>query len=681
MESSQLQNLPYLTDFGLQRDPFSLAIEDDFFFNDSAHAQNLDLLQHALLSNELFMLVTGQFGIGKTILIRRLLSRIDDNYQVCFIHANPMHHVDQLKQQIYKGLGTDSSSESISGFDQLTLYLDNIKRSGKTSLLIIDDAHELSIESMQLIMSLNEITSNNTPLLSIILFAEPDVKRLLEMADPQKAQRLLTQNLELQALSEKDTANYLHLRMKVAGFNEDNLTRTPFTPSVIETIYKNSKGIPFEINRQASKILIRMSGNEQDVIAPAPTKKGRLTAASTLVIILVLAILVAVIAVQDTINSFFESVSSTSTNDNSVSIPENKIQREKIVSLIEPKTEITAESKPDTTTITRVPIVPEKVAESTDPQSIITMRNKKQDSDIISLPERDETDQNRNMIDLLKDNQSDMTPPSVNADQEVIKKQDIATKPAEETTPEETTDEKIIEKSILIEKEVSPVVTTSQTPEENIDVIKKDWLFEQKPQHYTVQILGAKQKSTIDKFLSQNTFNTPPTIYTTTKSGNEWHMVFTGTYPDKNSAQQFVKTLPEKLQQSRPWIRTISDIQLEVMRDNSKATESVISVAKQPLHTDSWFLEQNPWHYTIQLLGSANRSSLNSFVNRHHLQGKASYFKTRRNDKDWYVLVYGVYPSEQTARQALAELPAALKSTSPWPRILGSVHTAIIEAQ
>ena len=191
MQAAQPQDLPYLIDFGLQRDPFSLAIEDDFFFNDSVHSQNLDLLQHALLSSELFMLVTGRFGIGKSTLIRKLLSRIDDNYQVCFIHANPMYHVDQLKQQIYQGLGTDASTESISGYDQLTKHLDNLKREGKTSLLIIDDAHELSIESMQLIMQLNDLITDDTHLLRIILFAEPDIKRLLETADPQKSQRLI----------------------------------------------------------------------------------------------------------------------------------------------------------------------------------------------------------------------------------------------------------------------------------------------------------------------------------------------------------------------------------------------------------------------------------------------------------------------------------------------------------
>ncbi len=663
MEASRLQDLPYLTDFGLERDPFSLAIEDDFFFNDSAHAQNLDLLQHALLSSELFMLVTGRFGIGKTILIRRLLSRIDDNYKVCFIHANPMHHVDQLKQQIYKSLGADVLTESLSGFDQLIQLLDNIKRSGQTPLLIIDDAHELSIESMQLIMQLNELVADDVHLLSIIMFAEPDINRLLETADPQKSQRLITQKLELQPLSEKDTANYLHYRMKVAGFDEDNLTRTPFTSSTIEAIYKNSKGIPFEINRQASKTLIRMGSNAPDNLVPAPTRKGRFTAASKLFLVIVVAIMIAALVIQDTINSFFEPENELSASNNTPSVDKNKIKREKIVSLIEPKTDI------------KIPVVP--TGNQNNNQNIIALGNKKQDSEIISLPDENKVDQDKNMIALLKDE----------------KLEQALFKPVEKKVPDEIKEkfpleqekidnEKIVDKSILVEKENSPIVTTSQEAEENNVPVKEDWLFEQTPWHYTIQILGAKQKSTVDKFIKQNRFSITPVIYTTKKRGQDWHMVLTGTYRDKKNAQQFIKTLPAKVQKSKPWIRMVSDIQLEVMKNNSAQIESINNTTNQPpSNKNDWFLEQNPWHYTIQLLGSAKQKPLDKFIKRHKLKDKASWFKTRRYGKDWYVLVYGVYPSEKNARQALTNLPDALRTSSPWPRTLGSVQTAIVKAQ
>lgn len=677
MEASRLQDLPYLTDFGLQRDPFSLAIEDDFFFNDSTHAQNLDLLQHALLSSELFMLVTGRFGIGKTTLIRRLLSRIDDNYKVCFIHANPMHHVDQLKQQIYKGLGADASTESISGFDQLTQLLDNFKRSGQTPLLIIDDAHELSIESMQFVMQLNELVADDTHLLSIILFAEPDIMRLLETADPLKSQRLITQNLELQPLSEKDTENYLHYRMKVAGFDEDNLSRTPFASSTIETIYKNSKGIPFEINRQASKTLIRMSSNAPDKLVPAPTRKGRFTAASTLLLVIVAAVLIAALVIQDSINSFFEPENKISINDNVPTIAESKIKREKAVSLIEPETK--SPQEPEETNTRKIPVLPKESPSNNDNQKIIALGNIKQNSEIIPLPEENKIDPDKNMISLLKNQESEQA-----LFKQVEKETPDKIKEQEEKniSPEEsgTENEKIVDKSMLAEKKDSPVVTTSQEAEKDNVPVKKDWLFEQNPWHYTVQILGAKQKSTIEKFIKQNRFNIKPVIYTTTKREKDWYMVFTGTYQDQKTARQFIKTLPVKIQKLKPWVRMVSDIQLEVMKDNNAQTESVASTTNQPLNKDGWFLEQNPWHYTIQLLGSAKQKPLDGFIKRHKLKGKASWFKTRRYGKDWYVLVYGVYPSEKNARQALINLPSTLKSTSPWPRTLGSIQTAIIEA-
>lgn len=90
-----------------------------------------------------------------------------------------------------------------------------------------------------------------------------------------------------------------------------------------------------------------------------------------------------------------------------------------------------------------------------------------------------------------------------------------------------------------------------------------------------------------------------------------------------------------------------------------------------------WLLQQNPARFTLQLLGVQDGKSARAFIRQHHLQGKATYFRTSRNGRPWFSVVYGVYDNRGEAVTARSRLPGKLANSGVWPRTLASVQEAI----
>jgi len=80
-------------------------------------------------------------------------------------------------------------------------------------------------------------------------------------------------------------------------------------------------------------------------------------------------------------------------------------------------------------------------------------------------------------------------------------------------------------------------------------------------------------------------------------------------------------------------------------------------------------------YYTIQLLGASSKGALDSYINTYNLQGNATYYQTKHQGKNWYVLVYGNYKTHAQAQTAIATLPAAVRAKKPWVKLMGNAET------
>ena len=88
----------------------------------------------------------------------------------------------------------------------------------------------------------------------------------------------------------------------------------------------------------------------------------------------------------------------------------------------------------------------------------------------------------------------------------------------------------------------------------------------------------------------------------------------------------------------------------------------------------AWLWSQNPEHFTIQLLGSHNLDALRSFMQKHKLEKQASFYRTLRDGKEWFVLLHGSYTERAKAKAAIEKLPADIRKTQPWARRFLDIH-------
>jgi DamX protein len=93
----------------------------------------------------------------------------------------------------------------------------------------------------------------------------------------------------------------------------------------------------------------------------------------------------------------------------------------------------------------------------------------------------------------------------------------------------------------------------------------------------------------------------------------------------------------------------------------------------QAAHDLDWLRKQDPSHYVIQVVGTRDASAVSKFLEDHELGSKGAWFVTTHESKPWYVVVYGLYPDNRSARAAIGTLPERLRAGSPWPRSVASV--------
>nr|VFJ60531.1 MAG: outer membrane protein [Candidatus Kentron sp. FM]VFJ61922.1 MAG: outer membrane protein [Candidatus Kentron sp. FM]VFK10906.1 MAG: outer membrane protein [Candidatus Kentron sp. FM] len=101
----------------------------------------------------------------------------------------------------------------------------------------------------------------------------------------------------------------------------------------------------------------------------------------------------------------------------------------------------------------------------------------------------------------------------------------------------------------------------------------------------------------------------------------------------------------------------------------------------RPVHTIAWLREQNPNHHTIQLLGTRSQKAMWKFIEKHQLEkqeanARVAWFKTSHQNKDWFIIVYGVYPTREAARAEIQTLPEALRRLEPFRKNIGRIIAA-----
>lgn len=240
--------------FGLTRNPFEISPDPFFFYGSAQHNEALANIFYGIRAHKGFVVVTGEVGTGKTLLVRCLLDSLDHN-QVAFSYVfNTRLNEEEFIRYIMQDLSLPVPNSKGEMLLQLNEYLIGRYRKGLTTVLIVDEAQNLSWEVLEEIRLLTNLETTKDKLLQIVLIGQPELDEKLESYNVRQLKQRIALRCKLNPLTELETRDYIVRRLQRAGAK--NSAWTIFPDGVIRKVHQYSSGIPRLINTVCENSLI-----------------------------------------------------------------------------------------------------------------------------------------------------------------------------------------------------------------------------------------------------------------------------------------------------------------------------------------------------------------------------------------------------------------------------------------
>lgn len=251
----------YRQHFGLKEHPFSLTPDTQFYYNSQSHREVLSTLLLALRHSEGFIKVVGEVGTGKTLLSRKLLASLGQQYLTAYI-PNPYLTPDELKWFLAEELGINYSPDlpSYQLLKEINQRLVELAQERRQVVLVVDEAQAMPRETIESLRLLTNLETEKSKLLQVVLFGQPELDTLLDRPDLRQLKQRIVFSEYLQGISKDSIADYLGYRLQSAGHEGGNL----FSAQSIRLLYKASGGVPRLINVIAHKALLAAYGQASD---------------------------------------------------------------------------------------------------------------------------------------------------------------------------------------------------------------------------------------------------------------------------------------------------------------------------------------------------------------------------------------------------------------------------------
>jgi MSHA biogenesis protein MshM len=254
----------YRAHFGLREPPFGLTPDTAFAFSGVAHQEALNVLLVASASGEGFIKITGEVGMGKTLLCRRFLATLGEDHVAAYI-PNPMLEprglllaiADELHAQVDRNA---DNHQIIKAVNQTLL---GFARHGKKAFVFLDEAQAMPVETLETLRLLSNLETEKRKLLQVVMFGQPELdEKLSQPSIRQLNQRITFQHL-LGGLSKPETAQYVAHRLRVAGYAGDRL----FAAGSVAALYRHTRGVPRLVNVIAHKALLAAYGEGKSQVS------------------------------------------------------------------------------------------------------------------------------------------------------------------------------------------------------------------------------------------------------------------------------------------------------------------------------------------------------------------------------------------------------------------------------
>lgn len=248
--------------FGLEDTPFTLTPDPRFIVFTPSYNEVLASLYYGLENAKGLIVLTGEVGTGKTTALRWILRRLDSSVLAAYIF-NPRLSIDEFYHNVTQMLGIKDWDNKAELLTEMGRVLEDRHRRGLRTVLIIDEAHELSDYVLEEIRLLMNFESDNAKHLQIVLTGQPELREKLNQANLRQLKQRVALRCKMHSLPNVDEVErYITERLLIGGSEQPNI----FTPGAIDYIFQCSEGIPRQINNLCDNSMLSAYAAGEQII-------------------------------------------------------------------------------------------------------------------------------------------------------------------------------------------------------------------------------------------------------------------------------------------------------------------------------------------------------------------------------------------------------------------------------
>jgi putative secretion ATPase (PEP-CTERM system associated) len=239
--------------FSFSGSPFRLAPDPKFFFGSKSHNKAMSYLHYGLRQAEGFIVITGEIGAGKTMLIGHLLDQLDRSNVVAANLLTPNLEAADLLSHILSAFRIEAAGEGkaaeIEAFED---FLFDQLNHGRRVLLVVDEAQNLPLKTLEELRVLSNMEYDGTPLFQVFLVGQPDFRETMARADMEQLRQRVIATYHLEPMTRDETEGYIKHRLAQVGW-----TGTPdFTREAFDAIFAATGGLPRKIHKLCNRTLL-----------------------------------------------------------------------------------------------------------------------------------------------------------------------------------------------------------------------------------------------------------------------------------------------------------------------------------------------------------------------------------------------------------------------------------------